>query len=139
MSGHGRVGNDTPIGPSYRYFDADLEQTPYDPEKAKWFLKQSGLSGLAIDLSAADSAYAGAVDSAVLYREHALKAGIDITVVREPNDGYPNDWFEALLKDIGRSENWFLDHPEDDFLSDDEWNEMKLLIKTASGRDGMVH
>ena len=37
LSGHGRVGNDTPIGPSYRYFDANLEQTPYDPDKAKWY------------------------------------------------------------------------------------------------------
>ncbi|MEM7222095.1 MAG: ABC transporter substrate-binding protein [Pseudomonadota bacterium] len=95
LSGHGRVGNDTPIGPSYRYFDANLAQTPYDPDKAKWYLQQSGLSELKIDLSAADSAFAGAVDSAVLYREQALKAGIDITVVREPNDGY---WSNVWMK-----------------------------------------
>ncbi len=46
-------------------------------------------------LSAADAAFAGAVDAAVLYKEHAAKAGINIQVVREPNDGY---WSSVWLK-----------------------------------------
>jgi len=41
-----------------------------------------------VSLSAADAAFTGAVDSGVLYAEKAAAAGINITVVREPNDGY---------------------------------------------------
>jgi len=40
-------------------------------------------------------AFAGAVDSAVLYQAHAAKAGIDINVIREPNDGY---WDNVWMK-----------------------------------------
>jgi peptide/nickel transport system substrate-binding protein len=93
LSGHGILGNDNPISPAYRFFAPEIEQRPYDPDMAKHHLKKAGLSSLEISLSAADAAFAGAVDAAVLYREHAAKAGIDITVVREPKDGYwSNVW-----------------------------------------------
>lgn len=93
LQGHGSLGNDTPIGPSYPYHAASLEQTAYDPEKAKWHLKQAGMTSLSVDLSAADAAFAGAVDAAVLYQESARPAGITINVVREANDGYwSNVW-----------------------------------------------
>ena len=95
LRGHGTIGNDHPIGPTYRYHAADLEQNSYDPDKAKFHLKQADLGELTIDLSAADAAYGGAVDAAVLYKEHAAKAGITINVVREPNDGY---WSNVWMK-----------------------------------------
>lgn len=88
LQGHGRIGNDQPIGVSYAFYDPNLEQITYDPEKAKFHLKQAGLASLDVQLSAADAAFTGAVDTAVLYREQAAKAGINIEVVREPNDGY---------------------------------------------------
>ena len=47
--------------------------------------------GLEVNLSTADSVYSGAVDLCVLYAEHAKAAGININVVREPNDGYYSD------------------------------------------------
>ena len=93
LFGHGYIGNDHPIGKGQRYFASELEQKSYDPDKAKHFLKQAGLTSLKVDLSAADAAFGGAVDAAVLYKEHAAKAGIEINVVREPNDGYwTNVW-----------------------------------------------
>ena len=93
LRGHGAIGNDQPIGRSYRYYDPSLPQKSYDPDKAKFYLKKAGQPNLKVDLSAADAAFAGAVDAAVLVKEHAAKAGIDITVVREPNDGYwENVW-----------------------------------------------
>jgi peptide/nickel transport system substrate-binding protein len=95
LRGHGVVGNDHPIGQSNRYHASDLPQRKYDPDKAKFHLKKAGLSSLKVDLSAADAAFAGAVDAAVLYKEHAAKTGIDINVVREPNDGY---WSNVWLK-----------------------------------------
>jgi peptide/nickel transport system substrate-binding protein len=95
LRGHGVVGNDHPIGQSNRYHAKDLPQRKYDPDKAKFYLKKAGLSSLKVDLSAADAAFAGAVDAAVLYKEHAAKTGIEINVVREPNDGY---WSNVWLK-----------------------------------------
>ncbi len=88
LKGHGVVGNDHPIGPGQRYFNSELAQTPYDPDKAKWYLKEAGLDSLNVNLSAADAAFGGAVDAAVLYQNAAAPAGININVVREPNDGY---------------------------------------------------
>ncbi len=94
LKGHGTLGNDHPIAPSVP-FHAELEQRSYDPDKAKFHLKQAGLESLKVDISAADAAFAGAVDAAVLMKEHASKAGIDINIIREPNDGY---WSNVWMK-----------------------------------------
>ena len=61
------------------------------PDKVKFYLGAAGLDSLSVSLSASDAAYAGAVDVAVLYQASAKTAGIDIDVVREPNDGYRSD------------------------------------------------
>lgn len=93
LRGYGTIGNDQPIGPSYPYHDASIEQRAYDPDKARYYVKQAGMEGLSVELSASDAAYAGAVDAAVLFSEMASKAGIDIKVLREPSDGYwSNVW-----------------------------------------------
>ena len=98
LRGHGALGNDHPIGRANTYHAADLPQRNYDPDKAKFHLKKAGLSSLKVDLSAADAAFAGAVDAAVLYKEHAAKAGIELNVVREPNDGYwSNVWMQKAF------------------------------------------
>ncbi len=91
LRGHGYLGNDHPIGKNQRFFASELPQREYDPEKAKFHLKQAGLSELTVTVSAADI-FAGGVDSAVLYKEHAAKAGINIEVKRVPADGY---WSEV--------------------------------------------
>ncbi len=95
LYGHGQAGNDQPITPAYRYFAEDLKPRPYDPDKARFHMKKAGLDSITIDLSAADAAFAGAVDAAVLYSEQAAAAGINIKVVRESNDGY---WDQVWLK-----------------------------------------
>lgn len=93
LYGYGTVGNDNPIGPAYYFHNPDIPQREYDPDKAKWHLQQSGLTSLKVSLSAADAAFSRAVDAAVLYQWGASKAGIEIEVVREPNDGYwSNIW-----------------------------------------------
>ena len=38
LSGHGAVGNDTPIGPANQYYNDEMEQTAYDPDKSKFYL-----------------------------------------------------------------------------------------------------
>ncbi len=103
LRGHGTVGNDNPIGPSYRFYAKDLERRAYDPDKAKYHMKQAGLSELTVDLRAAESAFPGAVDAAVLYQQHAAKAGITLNVVREPNDGY---WSNVWMKQPWCASYW---------------------------------
>ena len=95
LRGHGLPGNDSPITPSNRYFAKDIPIREYDPEKARSLLKKAGLEGLKVDLSAADAAFNGAVDTAVLFKEQAAKAGIEVNITREPNDGY---WTNVWLK-----------------------------------------
>ncbi|WP_334174101.1 ABC transporter substrate-binding protein [Pseudoxanthobacter sp.] len=96
LRGYGRIGNDQPIPSSDRFFAKELPQRPYDPDKAKFYLKQAGLSDLKVTLSASDAAFAGAVDAAAIYRSSAAPAGIDITIKREPADGYwDNVWMKA--------------------------------------------
>ena len=95
LFGTGTLGNDFHISPNMPFFPADIPQREYDPDKAKFHLKQAGLDSLNVDLSATDSVLPGAVDMCVLYAEHAKAAGININPVREPADGY---WSDVWLK-----------------------------------------
>jgi peptide/nickel transport system substrate-binding protein len=95
FQGFGKVGNDNPIPPSVKYAIDPQPRHTYDPEKAKALLEKAGLAGLKVDLSAADAAFSGCVDAAVLWKEHATKAGIDLNVIKEPNDGY---WDNVWMK-----------------------------------------
>ena len=95
LRGYGEPGNDHPIAPVNKYFAKDLEQRKYDPEKANFYMKKAGMLDHTFNLHAADAAFAGAVDAAVLIKEQAKKAGININVVREPDDGY---WSNVWIK-----------------------------------------
>jgi peptide/nickel transport system substrate-binding protein len=145
LRGHGQPGNDSPITPANRYFARDLPVREYDPEKAKFHLNKAGHPTLKVDLSAADAAFNGAVDTAVLFKEHAAKAGIDINVVREPNDGY---WTRVWTKKpfvmcywAGRpTEDWMFSQA---YAKDARWNDShwsherfnKLLVEARAELD----
>ncbi|MFT5351795.1 MAG: peptide/nickel transport system substrate-binding protein [Gammaproteobacteria bacterium] len=93
LNGRGVVGNDHPIGKSYRYIADDIDKNSFDPEKAKWHLKQAGMENLSVDLHTSDAAFSGAVDAAALYQNNAKQSGININIIREPKDGYwSNVW-----------------------------------------------
>ncbi len=95
LLGHGMAANDTPIGPANQYFHSEMEPLTYDLDKAKFYLKEAGLTELNIDLNVSDAAFNGAVDSAQLYQASAKGAGVNINVVQEPADGY---WSNVWLK-----------------------------------------
>ncbi len=95
LRGYGEPGNDHPIAPVNKYYAKDLEQRKYDPDQAKFHMKKAGLLDHVFNLHASDAAFAGAVDTAVLIKEQAKKAGININVVREPDDGY---WSNVWMK-----------------------------------------
>ncbi|MDH3693572.1 MAG: ABC transporter substrate-binding protein [Gammaproteobacteria bacterium] len=147
LRGHGAVGNDHPISKANRYHASDLPQKSYDPDKSKFYLKEAGLTELSVDLSAADAAFGGAVDAAVLFKEHAAKAGININVIREPNDGYwSNVWNTdnrgwCMCYWSGRpTEDWMFSTA---YAADAEWNDSswkheefnKLLVAARSELD----
>ncbi len=125
--GHAKPGNDNPIPPppSIKFAIDPTPKYTFDPEKAKSLLKKAGMEGLKVDLSVADAAFNGAVDAAVLYKESAAKAGIDLNVVREPNDGY---WDNVWLKKPWCASYWGGRPTIDWFMSvvyakDAAWNE----------------
>ncbi len=145
LQGHGAPGNDHPIGPANQYWHQDLEQREYDPDKAKFHLKQAGLENLKIDVSAADAAFPGAVDATVLYRETAARAGIEINVVREPDDGYwSNVWMQkpycACFWSGRATEDWMFSTAyekgvpwNDSYWDNERFN--KLLIEARAELD----
>lgn len=95
LFGAATIGNDFHHSPAMPYWPDDVEQTPYDPDQARSLLKKAGMENLKVKLYSADSISTGAVDAAILYSEHAKKAGMKIQVSREPNDGY---WSDIWLK-----------------------------------------
>ena len=95
LRGYGEIGNDHPIASIQKYYAKNLEQREYDPDKANYYLKKSGMQDHVFNLHAADAAFAGAVDASVLMKEQAKKAGLKINVVREPDDGY---WSNVWIK-----------------------------------------
>lgn len=95
LQGYGTAGNDNPIAPSIKYAVNPEPAYSYDPDKAKSLLKKAGLESLKVDLSTSEAAFAGAVDAALLMQSQAKAAGIDINVVREPDDSY---WDNVWMK-----------------------------------------
>ena len=124
LRGYGAIGNDSPITPANRYYTETTPNT-YDPDKAKHYLKQAGMEGLKVELSTSEAAFTGAVDAAQLFQQSAAAAGIDITVRREPEDGY---WSNVWLKKPFCMGYWNGRPTEDDMFSlvyakGAEWNE----------------
>jgi peptide/nickel transport system substrate-binding protein len=145
LRGLGTVGNDHPIGRNQRYYAADLPQRKYDPDKAKFYLKKAGLEGHVFNLHAADAAFGGAVDAAVIYKENAAKAGVNINVVKEPDDGYwSNVWMKkewSMCFWSGRvTEDWMFATA---YAADAGWNDTfwkherfnKLLVEARAELD----
>ncbi len=94
--GEGRKGNDNPVSQIQKFWH-QMPQRDYSIEKAKEHLAKAGQETLTVDLHVAENAFAGAIEAAVLYAEHAAPAGITINVVREAADGYwENVWLKSL-------------------------------------------
>lgn len=93
--GEGKTGNDSPVAAGMPFYKDPAPRFNYDIGKAKALLAKAGLTSLDVNLSVADSAFPGCIDAAVLYKEHAAKAGININIIREADDGYyDNIWLK---------------------------------------------
>ena len=103
FSGYGQLGNDHPIPKGDPYFNTELAQIAYDPEKAKFHFKKAGLTNPKVVIQASDAAFNGAVDMATLFQASAGKAGITIDVKKEPADGF---WDNVWLKGACVTSYW---------------------------------
>jgi peptide/nickel transport system substrate-binding protein len=101
--GIGAVGNDNPVARNVKFAIEPQPVHKFDPDMARSLLKKANVSDLKISLSAADAAFTGAVDAAAIFKDSAAKAGIDLTVVREPNDAY---WDNVWLKKPFVASQW---------------------------------
>lgn len=94
-SGYAVPGNDHTLDAFNPYYNTNMPQRAYDPDKAAYHFKKSGLSG-EITLSTSEGAWGSAVDCAQLYQESMSKAGITLNVKKESADGY---WDNVWLKE----------------------------------------
>jgi len=135
LLGHGVAGNDIPVNGSMPFFNADIPQRSFDPEKAAEYYKKSGHSG-PIQLSVADAAFTGAVDAGQLIAASAKQAGIEIELVREPNDGYwSNVWNKkgwcACYWGGRPTQDWMYSSA---YTADNNWNDTAWRDTPASTR-----
>ena len=145
LRGYGRIGNDHPIPTSNPFFNTELAQRSYDPDKAKFYLGKAGMSDLKIDLYASEAAFPEAIDTAVLYQASAAKAGIAINVKRAPGDGYWDDvWMKVpfcMCFWLGRPTadgTFSLQYKSDAAYNDDHWERPdfdKLLLAARAELD----
>ncbi|AXQ94778.1 ABC transporter substrate-binding protein [Cereibacter azotoformans] len=102
--GEGETGNDNPVARIMPFRAETPPEHRYDPEAARALLAEAGIEGLTVDLSVAESAFPGAVEAGVLFREHAARAGITINLVQEADDGY---WDNVWLVKPFNAADWY--------------------------------
>ncbi len=88
------IGNDQPVDPTNRFYFAGLPQRPFDPEKAKFHLKKSGISGAVPVVASPAAEYS--VEMALVMQQTARGIGLDLDLKRMPADGYwSNHWLNS--------------------------------------------
>ncbi len=94
FSGYASIGNDHTVGTKMKYYDTKQKQIAYDPDKAKFHFKKSGITS-GVELQVSEGAFSGATDSGQIYQESLAKAGINMDLKRVSGDGY---WDNVWLK-----------------------------------------
>lgn len=145
LKGLGTIGNDHPIPQIDPYYNADIAQRTYDPEKARFHIKKAGLENTPIDLFGSDVAGTGATASAQHIQQSAKAAGINLNVINPPSDSY---WSSVWMQKPMIISGWD-PRPVPDlifsiaFASSAKWNETrwererfdKLMVEARSITD----
>ena len=93
LKGQGTVGNDHPINIAYGADHcAELPQREHDLDKAKFYLKKSGITSAEINVA---EVAPGMTDICLLAQREAQKIGLDLQIKKVPNDGY---WGAVWMK-----------------------------------------
>ena len=88
LKGYGSVGNDHPVAPVDPYYNGDIPQRVYDPEKARFHIRKAGLENTPINIYASDAAGTGALAAVQLLQQSAAPAGIKFNIVSPPADSF---------------------------------------------------
>jgi len=126
QKGQGSIGNDNAVGPAYGA-DWCKEQVirPYDPDKAKFHLKKSGVTSAKLDFAEVSF---GLPDMCLMLQRECAKIGFDLRLNRVPSDGY---WSTTWLKAPMHVGNWNM-RPSANIMmtiaykSDAPWNESRF-------------
>ena len=121
----GSVGNEQPIGPAYGAGwckEANDPARPYDPDKAKFHLKKSGITSAELHVAEVGP---GLTDMCLLMQRECAKVGLTLNLKKVPNDGY---WGAVWMKQPMNVSNWNM-RPSANIMmtlaykSDAPWNE----------------
>ncbi|WP_166418293.1 ABC transporter substrate-binding protein [Cochlodiniinecator piscidefendens] len=145
LKGLGSVGNDHPLSPIDPYYNADIPQREYDPERARFHIRQAGLENTPIEIYGSDVAGTGALAAAQHLEQSAQAAGINLSVINPPADSF---WSAVWIQKPIITSGWD-PRPIPDlifsiaFSNTSGWNETKwdnenfqrLLIEARSEND----
>jgi peptide/nickel transport system substrate-binding protein len=101
LKGHGSIGNDQPIHYTYPDFCDTLPQRKFDPDKAKFHLKKTGITRAEIHVA---EVIQGMTDTVLMTQREASKIGLKLDVKRVPNDGY---WGAVWMKTPINVVQWY--------------------------------
>ena len=124
MRGLAELANDHPIPSWNPYFNAELKQREFDPERAKSLFQKAGVMGQEIHVTASEAATAS-LDYAAVVQQAAGQIGLNMVIDRVPSDGY---WSNHWIKDAAHFGN-INARPTPDILfsllyqSEAAWNE----------------
>ncbi|KKB62856.1 ABC transporter substrate-binding protein [Robbsia andropogonis] len=98
FGGYAVVGNDQPLPPMHRYYNAEVKPLPFDLDKAKFHFKNAGVLGKSTPPVFATTAANGSQEMAVFLQQAAARVGVQIPINRVPADGYwSNYWMRRPL------------------------------------------
>ena len=101
LKGHGSLGNDQPIHNTYPDFCDTLPQRKFDPDKAKFHLKKTGITQAEIHVG---EVIQGMTDTVLMTQREAGRIGLKIDVKRIPADDY---WDAVWMKTPINVVQWF--------------------------------
>ena len=94
LKGKGSLGNDTPISPAHgKDWCSELPQREYDPDKAKFHFKKSGISSAELFVAPVSG---GIEDICLTAQANCAKIGFDLKLKKVPTDGY---WGAVWMKE----------------------------------------
>ena len=142
LKNQGMLGNDQPINKAYPDHCDTLAQRTFDPDKAKFHLKKSGITECEIYVAEIGS---GMTDTVLMAQREASKIGLKVNVKRVPNDGY---WGSVWMKTPINVVQWFgrptanimltIAFAPDAPWNDSRWNNKRmgeLLVTSRAEKD----
>ncbi|WP_337459376.1 ABC transporter substrate-binding protein [Novosphingobium sp. Rr 2-17] len=92
--GYATIANDHPVPPFSPYYNPDIPQRSFDPDRARFLLKRAGLLNTRLPVYVSPAANMS-VDMGSILQEHAAQIGLDLAINRVPSDGY---WASHWMK-----------------------------------------